>query len=111
MCDDQLIGKSFVFEVLIEISFSRNDNLCTRFAIEIILRRTSNDVITIKIILDDKRSLAKRAFIEAFKEFILNFEELSSLINKATTLIRINNKSTFKFRIFVKDVLNIEIED
>jgi len=111
MCDDQLIDKSFAFEVLIEILFSRNDNLCTRFVIEIILRRASNNVITIKIILDDERPLAKRAFIEAFKEFILNFESLSSLMNKATTLIRINNKSTFKFRIFAKDVLSIEIED
>jgi len=68
-------------------------------------------VITIKIILDDERPLAKRAFIEAFKEFILDFEKLSSFINKATTLIKINNKSTFKSRAFVKDVLSIEIEN
>jgi GTPase SAR1 family protein len=110
VCDDQSVGKSSVLEALTEIPFPRNDNLCTRFATEIILRRVTSDVITIKVISDNERPPEERAFIESFKEFISDFEELSSLMNKATTLMKINNKSTSKFRIFAKDVLSIEIE-
>ena len=111
VCDDQSAGKSSVLEALTEIPFPRNDNLCTRFATEIILRRVTSDVITVKVISNNERLSDERAFIESFKEFISNFEELSSLMNKTTTLMKINNKSTFKFRVFVKDVLSIEIED
>jgi len=110
VCGDQSAGKSSVLEALTEISFPRNDNLCTRFATEIILRRATSDVITIKVISDNERLPEERASIESFKEFISNFEELSFLMNKTTTLMGINNKSTFKFRAFAKDVLNIEIE-
>lgn len=39
---DQSAGKSSVLEALTEIPFPRNDNLCTRFATEIILRRAAN---------------------------------------------------------------------
>lgn len=111
VCNDQSVGKSSVLEMLTEIPFSRNDNLCTRFATEIILRRATSDAITIKVISDHERSNEERNFIEAFKKFISNFEKLSDLMNKATSLMRINNKSTFKFKAFVKDVLSIEIED
>lgn len=111
VCDDQSVGKSSVLETLTEIPFPRNDNLCTRFVTEIILRRATSDAITIKVISDHERSNEERNFIEAFKKFISNFEKLSDLMNKATSLMRINNKFTFKFRTFVKDVLSIEIED
>jgi hypothetical protein len=39
VCGDQSAGKSSVLEALTEIPFPRNDNLCTRFVTEIILRR------------------------------------------------------------------------
>jgi len=109
VCGDQSAGKSSVLEALTEIPFPRNDNLCTRFATEIILRRAPSDVITIKVIPDDERPPAERASIEAFKESISDFEELPSLMDKATALMGINNKSTSKSRAFAKDVLSIEI--
>lgn len=109
VCGDQSAGKSSVLEALTEIPFPRNDNLCTRFAIEIILRRATNDVITVKVIPDDQRPPKERASIEAFKESISDFEELPLLMDKATALIGINNKSTSKSRAFAKDVLSIEI--
>lgn len=80
-----------------------------RFAIEIILRRSTNDVITIKVIPDDEKPLKERAPIEAFKESISDFEELPLLMDKATALMGINNKSTSKSRAFAKDILSIEI--
>jgi len=109
VCGDQSAGKSSVLEALTEIPFPRNDNLCTRFATEIILRRATNDVITVKVIPDDQRPPEERASIEAFNESISDFEELPSLMDKATALMGINNKSSSKSRAFAKDVLSIEI--
>jgi len=110
VCGDQSAGKSSVLEALTEIPFPRNDNLCTRFATEIILRRATSDAITIKVIPDDERPPDERVPIEAFKESISDFKELPSLMDRATTLIGINNRSTSKSRAFAKDVLSIEIE-
>ena len=47
---------------LIEIPCPRNDNLCTRFATGIIMRRAASDVITFKVIPDDERPSAERAY-------------------------------------------------
>jgi hypothetical protein len=55
VCGDQSAGKSSVLEALTEIPFPRNEDLCTRFATEIILRRAPNDSLTIKIIPDSQR--------------------------------------------------------
>jgi hypothetical protein len=45
VCGDQSAGNSSVLEALTEIPFPRNDNLCTRFATEIILRRSATDTL------------------------------------------------------------------
>ena len=110
VCGDQSAGKSSVLEALTEIPFPRNDNLCTRFATEIILRRATTDAITIKVIPDNERPPGERGPIGAFKESISDFEELPSLMDKATTLMGINNTSASTSRAFAKDVLSIEIE-
>ena len=110
VCGDQSAGKSSVLEALTEIPFPRNDNLCTRFATEIILRRATSDAITIKVIPDDDRPPGERGSIEAFRESISDFKELPSLMDKATTLMGINNASTSTSKAFAKDVLSIEIE-
>ena len=39
VCGDQSSGKSSVLEAITEIPFPRRENLCTRFATEIVLRR------------------------------------------------------------------------
>ncbi len=48
VCGDQSSGKSSVLEAISGISFPTKDNLCTRFAIELILRRSPT--ISIKVI-------------------------------------------------------------
>ena len=110
VCGDQSAGKSSVLEALTEVPFPRNDNLCTRFATEIILRRTTSDAITIKVIPDAERPQAERDHIEAFQESISDFEELPSLMDKATTRMGINQNPLSKSKAFAKDVLSIEIE-
>ena len=103
---------SSVLEALTEIPFPRNDNLCTRFATEIILRRGSKDSLTIKVIPDASRPAAMQESIRRFKESITDFEELPSLMNKAMGTMGIESDldSNPHSRAFAKDVLSIEIE-
>ena len=68
VCGDQSAGKSSVLEALTEVPFPRADNLCTRFATEIILRRATSDAITVKVIPDAERPQGERDHIEAFQE-------------------------------------------
>ena len=112
VCGDQSAGKSSVLEALTEIPFPRNDNLCTRFATEIILRRGASNTLTIKIIPDEKRSLAEKERIKAFEESITDFSELPLLMDKAKTLMDVDSSSDpmSQPRAFARDVLSLEIE-
>lgn len=108
VCGDQSAGKSSVLEALTEIPFPRADNLCTRFATEIILRRGNNDSITIKIIPDSQRHSKEQESIRSFSETISDFEDLPALIDKAKTIMGIGGLDVT--RAFAKDILSIEIE-
>ena len=111
VCGDQSAGKSSVLEALTEIPFSRNDNLCTRFATEIILRRATTNSLNIKVIPDIERPASEQEPIKALKESITDFNELPHLIETATALMGIINASVpLRSRAFAKDVLSIEIE-
>ena len=111
VCGDQSAGKSSVLEALTEIPFPRNDNLCTRFATEIILRRAPSDSLTIKIIPDIKRPQSEQEKIKAFKESITDFYELPRIMNSAMAIMEVNDPtSASKPRAFAKDVLSVEIE-
>lgn len=59
VCGEQSAGKSSVLEALTEIPFPRNDNLCTRFATEIILHGASSNSLTIKVIPVIERSTSR----------------------------------------------------
>ena len=112
VCGDQSAGKSSVLEALTEIPFPRNDNLCTRFATEIILRRGNANSLKIKLIPDPKRPSDEQANIKAFEGIITNFDELPNIMNVAMAVMDIGAKSTSgsQPRAFARDVLSIEIE-
>jgi GTPase SAR1 family protein len=112
VCGDQSAGKSSVLEALTEIPFPRSDNLCTRYATEIILRQAVTDSLTIKVILDNDRSTAEKESINSFKAVITNFNNLPEIIAKAMLVIDIESdlSSESISHTFVKDVLSIEIE-
>ncbi|KAK4618312.1 Dynamin-related protein 4C [Fulvia fulva] len=78
VCGDQSAGKSSVLEALTEITFPRADELCTRFATEIVLRRAASEAIAIKIIPDTLRSSNEQHAIKAFNEYITNFNSLTT---------------------------------
>jgi len=112
VCGDQSAGKSSVLEALTEIPFPRNDNLCTRFATEINLRRAPSDSLTIKIIPDAKRPSNEQATIKAFQESITNFSELPRIMTAAMAVMDVDSgpASGSQPRAFARDVLSIEIE-
>ena len=110
VCGDQSAGKSSVLEALTQIPFPRNDNLCTRYATEIILRRGISNAISIKVIPDTARPVIEQQKIASFKEAISDFDELPQLMDKATGLMGIGDNFAQQIKAFSKDILSIEIE-
>ena len=112
VCGDQSAGKSSVLEALTEIPFPRNDNLCTRFATEISLRRSNANSLTIKVIPDENRPAAEKTKIKEFEESITNFDDLPRIMGLAMSLMGIDNsaESDSKPQAFARDTLSIEIE-
>lgn len=112
VCGDQSAGKSSVLEALTEIPFPRNDNLCTRFATEIILRRAPNNSLTINIIPDNQRPSHEQTKIAQFEEVITDFNDLPKVMEMAMQAMGMNQDSTSDSRLgaFARDVLRITIE-
>jgi GTPase SAR1 family protein len=106
---DQSASKSSVLEALTEILFPRNDNLCTRYATEIELRRGDVNTLTIKVIPDDNRPAAEKEVIKAFHETISDFGQLLKVMKLATIAIGISDTETSdsEARAFARDVLSI----
>jgi len=112
VCGDQSAGKSSVLEALTEIPFPRSDNLCTRFATEIILRRAPSDSLTIKVIPDDQRPVHEQIKIKAFEESITDFEDLPRIMGLAMKIMGMDpeSQSDTPLGAFARDVLSITIE-
>ncbi|KAA6409306.1 MAG: dynamin family [Lasallia pustulata] len=112
VCGEQSAGKSSVLEALTEIPFPRNDNLCTRFATEIILHGASSNSLTIKVIPDPDRPASEQESIKLFAESIISFGELPRVMAEAMIVMGIDDsaKSDSSTRAFARDVLSIEIE-
>ncbi|KAL1879241.1 hypothetical protein Daus18300_001820 [Diaporthe australafricana] len=105
VCGDQSAGKSSVLEALTEIPFPRNDNLCTRFATEICLRRDPVDSLTIRVIPDSDRPQEKQEEVKKYVETITDFKDLPEIMNNAMKVMGIAEGSNA----FAKDTLSIEI--
>ncbi|KAK1050072.1 hypothetical protein LTR74_017147 [Friedmanniomyces endolithicus] len=115
VCGNQSSGKSSVLEALTEVPFPRNDNLCTRFAIEITLRRAAVDSLRLSTIPDESRSAAEKASISGFPETVADFSELPTIISKAASVMGILSSAhdapaVSTTRAFAKDVLSFVIE-
>lgn len=109
VCGDQSAGKSSVLEALTEIPFPRNDNLCTRFATEISLRREPVTRLTIRVIPDGSRPQAEQDTINAFAECITDFDELPAIMDHAMEVMGISGADG-SGGAFAKDTLSIEIQ-
>ncbi|KAM5465039.1 hypothetical protein MauCBS54593_006672 [Microsporum audouinii] len=104
VCGDQSSGKSSVLEAITEIPFPRKENLCTRFATEIIMRRDAESAIHCKINPDNSRDEEEQADLRKFSKSIQNFTGLPSIIDDATAAMGLNERTAFS-----RDVLSVEI--
>ncbi|KAK7704093.1 hypothetical protein SLS64_008651 [Diaporthe eres] len=110
VCGDQSSGKSSVLEALTEIPFPRldiNDNLCTRFATEISLRREPKSSLAVKIIPDDSRPAEEQQKMKNFVESITDLKELPHIMQKAMAVMGIVGGGGGAF---AKDTLSIQIQ-
>ncbi|KAF2860766.1 hypothetical protein K470DRAFT_276666 [Piedraia hortae CBS 480.64] len=105
---DQSSGKSSVLEAITEIPFPRKENLCTRFATEIILRRAPVASISTCIIPDKVRPDDEKKRLEGFNSKIEDFSQLPDLMDEATVLMGLGDNDGI-MRAFSRDVLRIEI--
>lgn len=104
VCGDQSSGKSSVLEAITEVPFPCKDNLCTRFATEIVLRTSSITKVVVKILPGDHRNAEERQELALFDQNIEDFSKLPALIDSAKAKMLSSSSSAFS-----RDVLSIEI--
>ncbi|OCK78139.1 hypothetical protein K432DRAFT_302637 [Lepidopterella palustris CBS 459.81] len=109
VCGDQSSGKSSVLEAITEVPFPRKENLCTRFATEIVLRRDPVSSISTRITPDKSRPNSEQEKLRTFKKSIHDFSELPVLMEEATTLMGLGVVGQDRTPAFSRDVLSIEI--
>ncbi|KAH7090390.1 dynamin family protein-like protein [Paraphoma chrysanthemicola] len=109
VCGDQSSGKSSVLEAITEIPFPRKENLCTRFATEIILRRAPTSTSTITITPDKNRPVHEQNKLKTFSKSITDFSELPEVIEEATNAMGLGIVGGINSRAFARDVLSVEI--
>ncbi|KAH8742896.1 dynamin family protein [Diaporthe sp. PMI_573] len=105
VCGDQSSGKSSVLEAISGIPFPTRDNMCTRFATEVILRRAPTTGVSVAIVPSQSRTDSERRSLENFHEPLKTLEELPPLIEKAKVAMGLAEMT----KAFAEDVLRVEI--
>ncbi|KAF8538787.1 P-loop containing nucleoside triphosphate hydrolase protein [Trichophaea hybrida] len=108
VCGDQSAGKSSVLEAITELPFPRKENLCTRFATQIVLRRSPTTNVSVKIIPDTVRQRTEEVLerLSSFRHTLKDFSELPAIVEQAGEAMGIGSGSG---NTFSRDVLSIEI--
>lgn len=110
VCGDQSSGKSSVLQAISGMSFPTKDSLCTRFATELILRRTdeqSGEKCNVSITPGADRSAEEKARLKQFQySEIPNEHDIGALVDEAKEDMGVGGE---RGRTFCKDVLRIEI--
>ncbi|KAH8717086.1 P-loop containing nucleoside triphosphate hydrolase protein [Phaeosphaeriaceae sp. PMI808] len=109
VCGDQSSGKSAVLEALTAIEFPQKENLCTRFATEIILRRSKSPRSTVTIRPDELRPSEEQAILKEFNKSINNLDKIPDMIEEATRVMKLGSIGDVNSKAFSRDVLSIEI--
>jgi len=105
VCGDQSSGKSSVLEAISGISFPSKDNLCTRFATEVILRKAATVSVLIRIVPSQTRSEAECSRLTQFSETLEDLKDFPDIIEKAKVVMGISTTTSA----FSNDVLRVEI--
>ncbi|KIW12491.1 hypothetical protein PV08_09768 [Exophiala spinifera] len=105
VCGDQSSGKSSALEAISGLRFPTKDNLCTRFATELILRRAPVASVTVTIIPapDCPEEIAK--VLSFFKPPSNSIDEFAKIVLAAEEAMGLNGSN----KVFSKDVLRVEL--
>lgn len=105
VCGDQSAGKSSVLEAISGMSFPTKDNLCTRFATEIILRRDPRDSIKISITPGDDRDPDEKKSLSNWEpEADFEKDGLEEVIEEAKVVMGLSAT-----KVFCNDTLRVEL--
>uniref|UniRef100_A0A8H7K290 Dynamin-type G domain-containing protein n=1 Tax=Bionectria ochroleuca TaxID=29856 RepID=A0A8H7K290_BIOOC len=105
VCGDQSSGKSSVLEPISGMSFPTKDNLCTRFATELILRRSDASSIRSSILPSHDRPDTEKAKLLNFA-FAGDDMDISQIVEDARLAMGLEGSDG---KVFSKDILRIEI--
>lgn len=109
VCGDRSSRKSSVLETIMEVPSPRKENLCTRFATEIVLRRGNMTWVKTKIMPDKRRPAHEQDQLVKFSASIEDVSELPNLILEAAKHMGLDGATAGSTRAFSRDVLSIEI--
>ena len=105
VCGDQSSGKSSVLEAISGIAFPTKDNLCTRFATEVILRRHPSETIKVSIDVPEARRTRASPKLKAFHHVLRSLQELPTLIERAKDAMGLGDHN----KAFSDEVLRVEV--
>jgi GTPase SAR1 family protein len=111
VCGDQSSGKSSVLEAISGVQFPTNDILCTRFALEFVIRRADSQTLSATIRPGPERTVEDQAKLRAFTVF-KNETDSTNASDLFATIVE--NAANIIFdhdgrRGFSEDVLRIEL--
>ena len=104
VCGDQSSGKSSVLEAISGLSFPTKDNLCTRFATELILRRSASVGIEVHITPGPDRSKEEKDRLGAFRHAQSDLD-IGQIVESAKDAMGLNGDA----KVFSTDILRVEI--
>ncbi|KAL9048618.1 MAG: hypothetical protein Q9162_007626 [Coniocarpon cinnabarinum] len=105
VCGDQSSGKSSVLEAVSGIRFPTKDNLCTRFATEVVMRRSLDVKISVGISPAANRAPQERGRLAHFKYADAAIDKLPDIVEKAKETMGVGTDA----KSFTEDVLRIEL--
>ncbi|KAK2592604.1 hypothetical protein QQS21_009711 [Conoideocrella luteorostrata] len=105
VCGDQSAGKSSVLEAISGMTFPTKDNLCTRFATELILRRHVTTTIKVGIHAGADRTAAERERLEKFSVVMdPDAPDIGSVVEMAKEAMGLSET-----KVFSSDTLKVEL--
>ena len=108
VCGDQSSGKSSVLEAISGIPFPRKENLCTRFATEVIMRTGPTTSLVASIIPDGSRPAEEQEELQGFSETFYDLDKLADLYDRAKKAMGLDSPLSVT-KAFTADVLSIEL--
>jgi GTP-binding protein EngB required for normal cell division len=110
VCGEQSSGKSSVLEAVSGVKFPSKDNLCTRFATELILRRGPEIPIKISIVAGSREKDRSESDLEKLRNFhyseSLEGLDLEPVIEAAKEAMGITEGGS---KVFSSDILRLEL--